>query len=67
MAARRTPQVIFQVCYYSYPRYAVDPSTVAAADAMLARTDVHPVVRRVVVDFTDDLRRALAARTLERS
>ena len=46
----------------AYPRYAVSPETLAAARDCLAREDLHPVVRRAVVDATDDLRRALLAR-----
>ena len=45
-----------------FPRYAVSPDTLAGAEAMLARADLDPVLRRVADDATDDLRRALAAR-----
>jgi hypothetical protein len=35
---------------------------VAAADRLLARDDLPEAVRRVVVDQTDDIRRALSVR-----
>jgi len=64
MARRRSPNMIGQIGIAAYPRYAVDPATVAAAEAVLERSDLNPVLRRVVVDGTDELRRALAARRL---
>jgi aminopeptidase N len=64
MARRRTPNMIAQIGTAAYPRYAVDPATIAAAEAVLERSDLNPVLRRVVVDCTDELRRALAARRL---
>jgi aminopeptidase N len=67
MAARRSPAVAIDVAEGAYPRFAVDPQTVALAEGLIARTDVSPGLRRAVVDYTDDLRRALAGRTLERS
>jgi aminopeptidase N len=67
MAARRTPFVAIQVAAAAYPRFAVEPETVTLAENLIARTDVSPGLRRGVVDYTDDLRRALAGRTLERS
>ncbi|GAA4463010.1 aminopeptidase N [Phytohabitans houttuyneae] len=62
-AARlRTPWVADQVAKSAFPRYAVAASTRKAARALLARDDVEPGLRRVVIDADDDLRRALAAR-----
>jgi aminopeptidase N len=58
----RTDQLLAAVARAAYPAYAVDPATVRAAEEFLARDDLHPGVRRAVVDATDDLRRALAAR-----
>src|SRR5690606_14581623 len=65
-AAWRSQQLLASVAAAAYPRYAVSPQTLAAARECLARDDLHPVVRRVVVDATDALRRALAARSLAR-
>jgi aminopeptidase N len=67
VASRRTPQVLIAVAEAAYPRYAVEPDTLAAADRLLAEPDLNPMLRRVVVDLTDDLRRALAARDLNGS
>jgi aminopeptidase N len=64
MAARRQPTVAQRVAWLGYPRFAVSAATLAAARAMLARADLTPGLTRSVVDGTDDLERALAARTL---
>jgi aminopeptidase N len=64
MAARRTPGAANRLAGAAYPHYAVSERTLAAAEAMLARDDLNPALRRVAVDATDDLRRALAARAL---
>jgi aminopeptidase N len=62
-AARlRTPWVADRVAKSAFPRYAVAASTRKAARALLARDDLEPGLRRVVIDADDDLRRALAAR-----
>jgi aminopeptidase N len=63
-AARRAPMVAQQVASLAYPRFAVTAGTLAAARAMLARPDLTPGLARAVVDATDDLERALGARTL---
>ncbi|MER7168940.1 aminopeptidase N [Micromonospora sp. NPDC000207] len=62
-ARRRTPWVAEEVAHLAYPRYAVAQSTRESAAALLARDDLTPGLRRVVVDEDDDLRRALLART----
>jgi aminopeptidase N len=64
MAARRSAEVVRQVAGAAYPRYAVAPATAAAAQRLLDRSDLPAVLRRVVGDRTDDLRRALAVRSL---
>ncbi|NJC71675.1 aminopeptidase N [Planosporangium thailandense] len=64
LAARRSAQVVNQVAGAVYPRYAVRPATVDAAQRLLDRADLPAVLRRVVADRTDDLRRALAVRSL---
>lgn len=66
-AADRTPEVVRQLAAAAYPRYAISASTVAAADRLLARDDLPDAVRRVVVDQTDDVRRALAVRAAARA
>ena len=63
-ADRRTPQVFNKLAALAYPRFAVAAGTAAAAERMLRRDDLAPGLRRAVLDQTDDLRRALAARAL---
>ncbi|GII22820.1 aminopeptidase N [Planosporangium mesophilum] len=64
MAAQRGAQVVSQVAKAAYPRYAVSTPTADAAQRLLDRTDLPPVLRRVLLDCTDDLRRALTVRSL---
>jgi aminopeptidase N len=58
----RTDQMLVAVAGAAYPAYEAEPATLAAAEEFLARADVHPGLRRVVLDATDDLRRAIAVR-----
>ena len=67
MAARRTPALVKRATEVPFPRHVVEPETAALADAMLTRDDLAVGLRRVVVDLTDELRRAVAGRTLDRS
>jgi aminopeptidase N len=46
----------------AYPNVMVSPETRRLAAELLAREDLDPILRRVVIDADDDLRRALAAR-----
>ncbi|MCO8277208.1 aminopeptidase N [Actinoplanes sp. TRM 88003] len=46
----------------AYPGLVVEPRTRDLAAALLADDDLDPILRRVVLDADDDLRRALAAR-----
>jgi aminopeptidase N len=48
----------------AYPHVAVDPQTRRLAAELLAGEDLDPILRRVVQDADDDVRRALAARFL---
>ncbi|MEV0396783.1 aminopeptidase N [Polymorphospora rubra] len=64
MAGRRTPTATARIAGAAYPRYAVSARTEASAAARLGRAGVDPVLRRVVVDATDELRRARAARSV---
>jgi aminopeptidase N len=47
----------------AYPSLMVSPETRRRAAELLAREDLDPILRRVVIDADDDLRRALAARS----
>ncbi|WP_203787814.1 aminopeptidase N [Paractinoplanes rishiriensis] len=51
-----------RVADYAYPEVMVDPETRRLAAELLAREDLDPILRRVVTDADDDLRRALTAR-----
>jgi aminopeptidase N len=64
MAARRLPGTARAAAMFAFPQYAVSADTVAAAESMLAREDLNPSLSRTVVDGTDELRRALAAREI---
>jgi aminopeptidase N len=60
MAARRTPAAVHQIATYAFPQYAVSAKTLAAAQILLSRQDLNALLRQVVVNATDELRRALA-------
>ena len=62
-AARRAVQLAERVARAAYPSYAVAPTTVELAERLLSGDPV-PALRRGVIDCTDDLRRAMAARRL---
>jgi aminopeptidase N len=62
VAGRRTAQVVARLAAVAYPRYAVTTSTADAADRLLSADGLPSMLRRAVLDGTDDLRRALAAR-----
>jgi aminopeptidase N len=62
LAERLTPQVLTMLARAAFPRYAVEPATIALAKRLLERGDLDPALRRAVLDKADDLRRALAAR-----
>ncbi|KQC38797.1 aminopeptidase N [Frankia sp. ACN1ag] len=62
MSARRTPHAARQIATFAYPQYAVSAGTLRDADALLDRGGLDPVLRRVVIDATDELRRAVRAR-----
>jgi aminopeptidase N len=46
----------------AYPSVMVDPQTRRRAAELLGQEDLDPILRRVITDADDDLRRALAAR-----
>jgi aminopeptidase N len=65
-AAWRTEQMLVAVARAAFPGPAVQESTLAAARAALDADDLHPVLRREILDGTDDVRRALAVRACHR-
>jgi aminopeptidase N len=62
LAAIRSGWVLARVSEYAYPQTAADPRTVELTEALLARDDLDPGVRRSVLDAGDDLRRVVASR-----
>jgi aminopeptidase N len=62
----RSGDFLRMIGHAGYPIYAVSENTLAAAERALAG-DLHPQLRRSLVDETDDLRRALKAREASRS
>jgi aminopeptidase N len=67
LAARRSPWMTIQAGSAAFPRYAADPRTIARAEELAGRSGLDPTLRRVVLDATDELRRALAGRRLDQS
>jgi len=63
----RTHEIAQDILMGLYPVYSVDQSTVDAADAFLARTDLEPTVRRLVSEGRDSTVRALNARVCDGS
>jgi aminopeptidase N len=61
-AALRGNLVLDVLVRFLYPRYAASEQTLRLADELLARPEVELPLRRRVADFTDDLRRVVAAR-----
>jgi aminopeptidase N len=62
LATRRNAQVAGRIAGLAYPRYAVAPETLNTMRRLLTRDDLTPMVRRAVVDATDELARSLASR-----
>jgi len=58
----RTGMSAEKVAAAAYPRLVVAPETRRLAAELLARADLDPILRRVVLDADDDVRCALAAR-----
>ena len=54
LAAKRT-------LLLAYPEVVVEPETRRLAAELLAREDLDPILRRIVRDADDDMRKALAA------
>jgi aminopeptidase N len=64
LASRRSAQVVASLASAAYPRLVVGTGTAEAADRMLERDGLPAALRRTVLDCTDDLRRAVAARSV---
>ncbi|MER7460432.1 aminopeptidase N [Micromonospora sp. NPDC126480] len=64
LARLRGDLVLDLLLRFLYPRYAASAPTLAAAEKLLAHGELPVPLRRRVVDFTDDLRRAVQARAV---
>ena len=62
MARLRSGWVLSRLTALTYPRTVVRRTTVESSEDLLGREDLHPGIRRGVVDAGDDLRRAMTAR-----
>ncbi|WP_117215004.1 aminopeptidase N [Allorhizocola rhizosphaerae] len=62
----RSGDLLATIVESGYPIYEVSQNTVAHAERALAG-ELHPLLRRALIDETDDLRRALGARAAARS
>ncbi|GAB3417215.1 M1 family aminopeptidase [Flindersiella endophytica] len=62
----RTPWMAQGLARGAYPWHPISQATIEQAERLLA-TGVEPSVSRVLVDETDDVRRALAARELDQT
>jgi aminopeptidase N len=51
-----------RVALTAYPALVIDPRTRQLAADLLAQSDLSPILRRVVIDADDDVRRALESR-----
>ncbi len=61
-ASIRTGWIVEQTAALGYPRFAVDSSMIALADACLSDEALDTGVRRSISDETDDLRRVVESR-----
>lgn len=61
-AGWRPQQLLAAATAAAYPRYSVETGTLDLARAQLSRPGLHPIIRRSILDATDELRRAVAAR-----
>ncbi len=61
-AQLRTGWIVERTAMLSYPRYAVDSSSLTLAEVCLAREELDAGTRRSISDCTDDLRRVLASK-----
>jgi aminopeptidase N len=65
VANRRTQSMVSYIASATFPRYSVCAGTVAWAEELIASASIDPTLRRIAVDCTDELRRAVAGRALE--
>jgi aminopeptidase N len=61
----RTPWMAQAVGKGAYPWHPISRETLDRARELLGRDDLQPILRRVLVDETDDVRRSLSAREVD--
>ena len=61
----RTPWMAQEVGQGAYPWHPIGRETLDLAAEVLGRDDLQPILRRVLVDETDEMRRSLAAREVD--
>jgi aminopeptidase N len=65
--ATRSTEMAQNIAIGLYPALVVEPATVEASDAFLARDDLHPALRRLVAEGRDGVARALRAQECDRA
>jgi aminopeptidase N len=58
---RTSPQMAAWITQHGFPITLIEPSVAERVGALLARDDLSPGLRRVVLELHDDLQRALRA------
>jgi aminopeptidase N len=58
----RTPQIAYMMTYLLFPAVLVEPATLESCDRAIARTDLEPGLRRLLLERRADLARAMRAR-----
>jgi aminopeptidase N len=65
--AGRTFEIASNIAIGFYPRWRVEPDTIARTDALLTSPDLSPALRRLLVEARDDVQRTLRARAADRA
>jgi aminopeptidase N len=63
--AARTFEIARNIAAGLYPRWRIEPDTIARTDALLARSDLPPALRRLLVEARADVERAIRARAAD--
>jgi aminopeptidase N len=63
--AGRTFEIARNIAAGLYPRWRIEPDTIARTDALLARSDLPPALRRLLVEARADVERAIRARAAD--
>jgi aminopeptidase N len=63
--SHRTFEIARNITAGLYPRWRVEPDTIARTDAVLAQPDLPPALRRLLIEARDDVERAIRARAAD--